>query len=185
MKQVSKQVKMNVGIKKLHKDAVIPSYAHETDCGMDLTAVSKTTDEYGNVVYGFGLAFEIPEGYAGFIFPRSSNYRSGLLLTNCVGIVDSGYRGEVMAKFASRYVIARPQRLVDKIKMLFETKKSFKKTTFYDIYTTMYWDGRVNYNVGDRVAQMVILPYPKVTFVEKEELSETDRGEGGYGSTGK
>jgi hypothetical protein len=89
-----------------------------------------------------------------------------------------------MAKFASRYVIARPQRLVDKIKMFFEIKKSFKKTTFYGIYTTMYWDGRVNYNVGDRVAQMVILPYPKVTFVEKEELSETDRGEGGYGSTG-
>lgn len=185
MKQVSKQVKMNVGVKKLHKDAVIPSYAHETDCGMDLTAVSKTTDEYGNVVYGFGLAFEIPEGYAGFIFPRSSNYRSGLLLTNCVGIVDSGYRGEVMAKFASRYVIARPQRLVDKIKMLFETKKSFKKTTCYDVNITACWDNKMNYNVGDRVAQMVILPYPKVTFVEKEELSETDRGEGGYGSTGK
>jgi dUTP pyrophosphatase len=185
MKQVSKQVKMNVGIKKLHKDAVIPSYAHETDCGMDLTAVSKTTDEYGNVVYGFGLAFEIPEGYAGFIFPRSSNYRSGLLLTNCVGIVDSGYRGEVMAKFASRHVMARPQRLVDKIKMLFETKKSFKKSTFYDVNSTACWDDKINYNVGDRVAQMVILPYPKVTFVEKEELSETDRGEGGYGSTGK
>lgn len=180
-----KQKELKVNIKKLHKDAVIPSYAHETDCGMDLTAVSKTTDEYGNVVYGLGLAFEIPEGYAGFIFPRSSNYRSGLLLTNCVGIVDSGYRGEVMAKFASRYVIARPQRFVDKIKMLFETKKSFKKTSFYDIYTTMCWDDKVNYNVGDRVAQMVILPYPKVTFVEQEELSETDRGEGGYGSTGK
>jgi dUTP pyrophosphatase len=179
-----KRKELKVNIKKLHKDAVIPSYAHETDCGMDLTAVSKSTDEYGNVVYGFGLAFEIPEGYAGFIFPRSSNYRSGLLLTNCVGIIDSCYRGEVMAKFASRYVIARPQRFVDKIKMFFESKKSFKKTSFNDVNTTTCWD-KMNYNVGDRVAQMVILPYPKVTFVEKEELSETDRGEGGYGSTGK
>lgn len=180
-----KQKELKVNIKKLHKDAVIPSYAHETDCGMDLTAVSKTIDEYGNVVYGFGLAFEIPEGYAGFIFPRSSNYKSGLLLTNCVGIVDSGYRGEVMAKFASRYVIARPQRLVEKIKMLFETKKSFKKTSFYDINTTACWDNKINYNIGDRVAQMIILPYPKVEFVEVDELSDTERGTGGYGSTGK
>lgn len=180
-----KQKELKVNIKKLHKDAVIPSYAHETDCGMDLTAVSKTIDEYGNVVYGFGLAFEIPEGYAGFIFPRSSNYKSGLLLTNCVGIVDSGYRGEVMAKFASRYVIARPQRLVEKIKMLFETKKSFKKTSFYDVNTTACWNNKINYNIGDRVAQMIILPYPKVEFVEVDELSDTERGTGGYGSTGK
>lgn len=180
-----KKNELKVKIKKLHEDAVVPTYAHETDCGMDLTAVSKTIDEYGNMVYGFGLAFEIPDGYAGFIFPRSSNHKSGMLLTNCVGIVDSGYRGEVTAKFASRYVIVRPQRLVDKIKMFFETKKSFKKTTCFDINSTACWNGKANYNVGDRVAQMVILPYPKVTFEEVEELSESERGTGGYGSTGK
>lgn len=180
-----KQKTMKVKIKKLHPDAVIPSYAHATDCGMDLTATSRTFDEYGNVVYGFGLAFEIPEGYVGFIFPRSSNYKSGLLLTNCVGIVDSGYRGEVMAKFASRFVMARPRKFADKLKILFETKKSFGKTTYYDIISSVCWDNKINYKIGDRVAQMVILPYPKVEFVEVDELSNSDRGDGGYGSTGR
>lgn len=180
-----KQKTIKVNIKKLHKDAVIPSYAHSTDCGLDLTAVSKTYDEYGNVVYGFGLAFEIPEGYAGFIFPRSSNHKSGLLLTNCVGIVDSCYRGEVTAKFASRFVMSRPRKFVDKLKMFFETKKSCRKTTYCNINSTAVWDDKINYNIGDRVAQMVILPYPKVEFNEVEELSETERGTGGYGSTGK
>ena len=185
LEKLNKKADLQVKIKKLHPDAVIPSYAHETDCGMDLTAVSKTFDEYGNVVYGFGLAFEIPEGYAGFIFPRSSNHKSGLLLTNSVGIVDSCYRGEVTAKFASRYAMIRPKKLVDKIKMFFETKKSFKKAIFNDIYTNPCLDKNANYNIGDRVAQMVILPYPKVEFVEVDELSDTERGTGGYGSTGK
>ena len=178
MKQVSKQVKMNVGIKKLHKDVVIPSYAHDTDCGMDLTAVSKTFDEYGNVVYGFGLAFEIPEGYAGFIFPRSSNHKSGLLLTNCVGIVDSGYRGEVTAKFASRNY---EQKIIYKA----IDGDRWNAGTQREVVVAPKFVETDNYNVGDRVAQLVILPYPKVTFVEKDELSDTDRGEGGYGSTGK
>lgn len=179
-----KQKTLKVNIKKLHNDAVIPQYAHSTDCGLDLTAVSKTFDKHGNAVYGFGLAFEIPEGYAGFIFPRSSNYKSGQLLTNCVGIVDSGYRGEVTAKFASRHVIVRPRRLIDKIRMFFETENSCNKL-YFDVNSGHCWDNRFNYNVGDRVAQMVILPYPKVEFNEVEELSETERGAGGYGSTGK
>lgn len=180
-----KQKTLKVNIKKLHPDAVTPSYAHSTDCGLDLTAVSKNFDEYGNVVYGFGLAFEIPEGYAGFIFPRSSNHKSGLLLTNCVGIVDAGYRGEVTAKFASRAMLARPRKLVDKIKVFFETKQSLKKELYYSVNISHHFDPRVNYNIGDRVAQMVILPYPKVEFVEVDELSDTERGTGGYGSTGK
>ena len=179
-----KQKTIKVNIKKLHKDAVIPSYAHSTDCGLDLTAVSKTYDEYGNVVYGFGLAFEIPEGYAGFIFPRSSNHKSGLLLTNSVGVIDSGYRGEVTAKFASRFTMSRPRKFIDKLKMLFETKKSFKATNYNEINTSNCFEN-INYNVGDRVAQMVILPYPKVEFNEVDELSKTERGKGGYGSTGK
>ena len=156
-----KQETLTVKIKKLHPDAVVPTYAHETDCGMDLTAVSENFDKYGNVVYGFGLAFEIPEGYAGFIFPRSSNHKKGLLLTNSVGVIDSGFRGEVTAKFASRKFISY---------------EGVVKPTFY-VYDT--------YNIGDRVAQMVILPYPKVEFVEVDELSDTERGTGGYGSTGK
>lgn len=161
-----KQETMKVNIKKLHPDAVVPSYAHSTDCGLDLTAVSRTFDEYGNVVYGFGLAFEIPEGYAGFIFPRSSNHKSGLLLTNSVGVIDAGYRGEVTAKFVTQ--------------LNYPTYEDENKSRIRHIY-----DENKIYNIGDRVAQMVILPYPKVEFVEVDELSETERGTGGYGSTGK
>ena len=174
-----KQKELKVNIKKLHPDAVIPSYAHETDCGMDLTAVSKTFDEYGNVVYGFGLAFEIPEGYAGFIFPRSSNHKSRLLLTNSVGIVDSGYRGEVTAKFAQRTSVSAPTKFWSRIKLWL-----LGKMDNGDLKT---WEAANsgNHKVGDRVAQMVILPYPKVQFVEVDDLSDTERGTGGYGSTGK
>jgi dUTP pyrophosphatase len=145
-----------------------------------LTAVSKTFDEYGNVVYGFGLAFEIPEGYAGFIFPRSSNHKSGLLLTNSVGVIDSSYRGEVTAKFATRSVIAMPRRLWHRLKFIFTCElRGYNTCTWHN------FNEDANYNIGDRVAQMVILPYPKVEFVEVDELSDTERGTGGYGSTGK
>ena len=175
-----KQKTLKVNIKKLHPNSVIPTYAHDTDCGMDLTAVSKNFDEYGNVVYGFGLAFEIPEGYAGFIFPRSSNHKSGLLLTNSVGIVDSCFRGEVTAKFASRISTSLPKKFFER--MIAVLTGNFAG---YDVTTTNHYCEGFNYNIGDRVAQMVILPYPKVEFVEVDELSDTERGTGGYGSTGK
>lgn len=90
---------MQVNIKRLHKDAVIPSYAKHGDAGMDLTATSKSYDEHGNVCYGTSLAFEIPNGYVGYVFPRSSNSKKDLLLSNSVGVIDSGYRGEVVLKF--------------------------------------------------------------------------------------
>jgi dUTP pyrophosphatase len=157
---------MKVKVKKISEGAVLPFYATEGAAGMDLTATGKEYDSKGCVVYGTGLAFEIPEGYAGFIFPRSSNYKSGLLLTNCVGIVDSGYRGEVMAKFVTR--------------LNYPSYEDENKSKIRHIY-----DEDKTYNIGDRVAQMVILPYPKVEFVEVDELSNSDRGDGGYGSTGR
>ena len=177
-RNAQKQQDLKVRIKRLHPNSVIPTYAHSTDCGLDLTAVSKTFDEYGNVVYGFGLAFEIPEGYAGFIFPRSSNHKSGLLLTNSVGVIDAGYRGEVTAKFATRKWITQPEKLIDRIRYFIKGDYSGK------LNTQAVFNKR-NYEIGDRVAQMVILPYPKVEFVEADELSDTERGTGGYGSTGK
>jgi dUTP pyrophosphatase len=146
---------MDVKIKKLHKDAVIPSYSKAGDAGMDLTAVTKEfeVNEAGQklLVYDTGLAVEIPTGYVGLVFPRSSISKTGLIMTNHVGVIDSGYRGTIKQKFR---VDGRP------------TKKS-------------------SYNVGDRVAQMIILPYPSINFVESSELSSTERGDGGYGSSGK
>lgn len=177
-RNAQKQQDLKVRIKKLHPNAVIPTYAHDTDCGLDLTAISKTFDEYGNVVYGFGLAFEIPEGYAGFIFPRSSNHKRGLLLTNSVGVIDAGFRGEVTAKFATRKWLAQPEKLIERIRYFIKGDYSGRLNSF------AVFNER-NYEIGDRVAQMVILPYPKVEFVEVDELSDTERGTGGYGSTGK
>ena len=80
--------KLKVHVKKLHPDAVIPQYAKDGDAGMDLVAVSSQyTQDY--ISYKTGLAFEIPQGYVGLLFPRSSNSKKNLLLTNSVGVIDS------------------------------------------------------------------------------------------------
>ena len=142
---------MKVRIKKLNENAVIPKYAKHGDAGMDLTAVSMELDAYGNVCYGTGLAFEIPEGYVGLIFPRSSICKKQLLLSNAVGVIDSGFRGEVTMKF----------------------KRAYIHGTNFDIY-----------KVGERIGQIIILPYPSIEFEEVQELSETERGTNSYGSTG-
>jgi len=139
---------LKINVKKLHPDAIIPSYSKEGDAGMDLTAVTLTETAY-DITFGFGLALEIPKGYVGLIFPRSSIRKYDLLLTNSVGVIDSGYRGEIQA--------------------------TFKKTNRLDSF----------YKVGERVAQIMIIPYPTVKFNEVDELSDTDRGTGGFGSTGK
>lgn len=151
---------MKVKIKRLLENAVIPKYSKQGDAGMDLVATSKQYDENGNVVYGTGLAFEIPQGYVGLLFPRSSNSKQDLLLSNSVGVLDSGYRGEVSLKF---------------------------KISNLDYYgaDAAYFGGSKEYVVGDRIGQIVILPYPKIEFEEVEELTITERGAGGYGSTGR
>lgn len=147
---------LKVKIKKLIPEAVIPKYAKPGDAGMDLVATSHEFEKNAAgrrmQVYGTGLAFEIPEGYVGLIFPRSSIAKTDLALTNCVGVIDSGYRGEVKFKFA----IDGGSRA---------TQES-------------------SYKVGDRIGQIIIMPYPAVEFEEAEELSSTERGSGGFGSSG-
>jgi dUTP pyrophosphatase len=144
---------MKVKIKKLHPEAVVPKYAKPGDAGMDLTATSKLFDDAGNVVYGTGLAVEIPVGYVGLIFPRSSNAKTDLYLTNHVGVIDSGYRGELMFKFRKS-----------------DSTKNFQEARLYE--------------VGDRVGQLIIIPYPQIEFEETEELADSQRGVGAYGSSG-
>ena len=162
---------LKVKIKKLNENAVIPAYSQDGDAGMDLVATSKYYDDDGNIVYGTGLAFEIPKGYVGLIFPRSSNAKQQLLLSNSVGVIDSGYRGEVMLKFKSS---ASSFSLKTLIKLIFN---SDAKITVINNFT-------ISYYVGERVGQMIILPYPQIKLEEAQELSETERGNGGYGSTG-
>jgi dUTP pyrophosphatase len=153
---------MEVKIKKLDERAIIPTYAKDGDAGLDLTFISRTVDVEGNVVYGTGLAFEIPKGYVGLVFPRSSISKKDLYLTNAVGVIDAGYRGEITAKFKAgiSYIEEENPRF-----------GVFSKPRMYE--------------VGERGCQMIILPYPHIDFVLADELSDTERGKGGYGSTGK
>lgn len=139
---------MKVKFKKLVENAKAPYQGTVGSAGFDLFATSKEQIDRYLTKYGTGLAVEIPAGHVGLIFPRSSCYKQGMLLTNCVGVIDSDYRGEITAVFLGTHK-------------------------------------EICYNVGDRIMQLVIMPYPQVEFVEVAELSETARGIGGYGSTGK
>ena len=141
---------MKINFKKLTPNAVTPTYAHEGDGALDITATRKYFDEKGNRCYGTGLALEIPEDYVGLLLPRSSNSKKDLILTNSVGLIDATYRGEITFKFRSQL--------------------------------SAYVD---EYEIGERVGQLLIIPRPHVELVEMDELSDTDRGNGGYGSTGK
>lgn len=151
---------MKVKIKKLYEDSILPTKAHATDAGYDLYAHSKSYDDDGNVVYGSGVAMEIPKGYVGLVFPRSSNAKKNLILSNSVGVIDSGYRGEISFKFKPSIVIEKPD--------LAYMPESISK-----------------YEIGERIGQIIIMPYPEIEFVEVEELSDSERGDGGYGSSGK
>lgn len=154
---------MKIKIKRLSENAVLPVKAHASDAGFDLTATSCTIDENGAMVYGTGIAVEIPDGYVGLVFPRSSIAKKDIILSNCVGVIDSGYRGEVMAKF--------------------------KPTNFFNYYSDCGriverpHDGSI-YGIGERIAQLIIMPIPEIEFEEVEELSDSERGTGGYGSSG-
>ena len=139
-----------VKVKKIVPEAVIPSYSKPGDAGMDLTITKEIENTSFSVSYGFGIAMEIPKGYVGLVFPRSSVRNQDLILSNCVGVIDSGYRGELQA--------------------------TFKKTQGLD---------SIKYKVGERGAQIIILPYPTIYMTEVPELSDTERGSGGFGSTGK
>jgi len=139
-----------VKIKRLHKNSIIPSYSKIGDAGLDLVATSKFYDDFDNVCYGTGLTIEIPEGYVGLLFPRSSISKTDLTLRNSVGIIDSSYRGEIVLKF-----------------------------------NNILMSSCEPYNVKERIGQLIIMPYPTIEFEEVEELSTTERGAQGFGSTGK
>ena len=144
---------MQVKIKKLNPIAVVPKYAKSGDAGLDLVATRIISNTTFQIEYGTDLAFEIPSGYVGLIFPRSSIRNYDLALSNSVGVIDSGYRGEI-------------------------------KFTFNKIYAPNHINRVDDYKVGDRIGQILILPYPKIQLVESDELSDSERGDGGFGHTG-
>lgn len=136
--------------KKVAEGIEMPRYAHEGDVGLDLRITETVTLEpMQKCVVGCGLAVEIPSGCVGLVFPRSGlAAKQGITLSNSVGVIDSGYRGEVCAAL---------------INQSYET---------------------VTLEAGTRVCQLVVMPYVPCELVPVDELSDTERGAGGFGSTG-
>lgn len=196
---------ITIFVKKLNENAVIPTYAHEGDVGMDITAIGVEYDEEKDMyIYHTGLSFESDFNIGDFIFVRSSNRKTDAYLCNHVGIVDSAiYRGEVMICMKNRdsletiteinalksfmdglCIISRcdpHMSLKDATESAFEVYKLTKEDYIKRAKNLEF----APYKVGDKIAQMVCLKYPTVKLVEKNELSETERGEGGFGSTDK
>lgn len=153
---------MKLKIKKLHPDAVVPKYAtagaacfdlHALECGW--AGKSRPSTVYpgaiisGAATFRTGLSFEVPDGHAMLIFSRSGHgFKNDVRLSNCVGVIDSDYRGEVQVRLRSD-------------------------------------DTPMEVKAGDRIAQAIIIPFPQVEFEEVEDLSDTERGTGGFGSTGQ
>ena len=136
--------------KKLVENAVVPNKATSGSNGFDLTATSKEWhDEFQAYVYGTGVAFEIPKGYVGLLLPRSSVRKYDLIMANCVGVIDSDYRGEIMATF--------------------KATDPFEK----------------EYEIGDKICQLVVVPAPEFELKEVDKLSETERGTKGHGEADK
>lgn len=123
----------------------------EGNAGLDFTAIHVEHNPLYHE-YDTGIAVEIPEGYMGLLFPRSSISKTNLILANSVGLVDSSYRGTIRFRFKDSR----------------NTSKSKQNV----------------YKLGDRVGQLVVVPYPAIHLIESNELSETSRGEKGFGSTG-
>lgn len=156
---------MNLKFKRLHPNAVLPSRAHPTDAGLDLTSVSDyrivLTEAVNKgqayyIEYDTGIAVEIPEGHVGLIFPRSSISKTALMLANAVGVVDCHFTGEIKFRF----------------KLDAENRSQVKGY------------GDPIYKKGDRIGQLIVLPYPKFQPEWVDELSSTDRGSKGFGSSG-
>lgn len=143
---------MTINFVKLNKNAIVPTYGTPFAAGADLYALPDGDIEINagqTALIHTGIAIQIPEGYAGFIFARSGiATKRGLAPANKVGVIDSDYRGEIMVSIHNHSDM--PQVIAS----------------------------------GERVAQLVIMPYLKADFCESEELDATDRAAGGFGSTG-
>ena len=159
-------MKLKLKIKKLHPMAKVPAYVHDGDACFDLHAcmvdgmayIGRHVEPGYPVTFGTGLAFEVPEGWAMLIFSRSGQgFKHGVRLANCVGVIDAGFRGEVMVKLTSDAL---------------ESDFNADKPPYF-------------VQPGDRIAQAMLVPVHRIAFEVVDELSESERGAGGLGSTGQ
>jgi dUTP pyrophosphatase len=150
---------MQIKFKKLYKDALAPTRGSEHAAGWDLYSHSFEEYKEGRIKWRTGIAVEIPKGYVGLLFPRSSIHKQDVIQSNSVGVIDSDYRGQIFIPYKA-----------DPVYILEHLSQKRPMNTF---------------GVKERIGQIIVIPYPKIEFVEVDELSETVRGEGGFGSTGQ
>jgi dUTP pyrophosphatase len=149
-------------VKKLDPNAVLPARAQEGDVGYDVVALDDGTWSPDGTFYEYktGLAIEVPKNFHTELFPRSSVTKYDLVLGNSIGLVDNGYRGEIRFRF--KYI---PRFTVEEGVLTQQPPILYKK--------------------GDKIGQIVVRPSVTFDVAEVEELSSTERGAGGFGSTGK
>lgn len=154
-------------VKKLHEDAVLPKQATDSDAGYDLVAIDDgTVSEDGYIQYKTGISIEPPAGYHTEIFPRSSISKYDLVLANSIGLVDYGYRGEILVRF--KHVKSFCEEQTTSCVALSECKSLIRK-----------------YKKGDRIAQLVIRKTERAQFEWAEEINQTERGDRGFGSSSR
>lgn len=154
-----------IKVQKLHPDAVLPKSANSTDAGYDLVAVDDgTVSEEGYIQYRTGIAISPPEGFHTEIFPRSSISKYSLALANSIGLVDNGYSGEILVRFK----FAAPLQ-------------SHGNNVFANVGIGM---AKI-YKKGDRIAQLVVRKTRIASFEWVDELAQTERGTGGFGSSSR
>jgi dUTP pyrophosphatase len=141
---------------KLSKEykGIVPKYAKEGDAGIDLMATEIISESETQIVYNTGFSVEVPEGHVAYIYPRSSIRDKRLVMSNSVGVVDSGYRGEIQCTFIKTY------------------SEHIGREYQHDIY-----------QVGDRICQIIIEKLPNINFIPVKKLSKSIRGKTGHGST--
>jgi dUTP pyrophosphatase len=159
---------MNINIQLLDKLAKVPTQSREGDAAWDLVATSRTI-EGKYVEYGTGIVVAIPEDHVGLLFPRSSVSNYDLNLANCVGVIDANYRGEVKLRFKTAIPV---KEWNDQIGNPFDPGQDYDE--IFKIY-----------NVGDKVGQLIVIPRPYLEFNVVDNLNTTNRGAGGFGSSGK
>lgn len=159
---------MQVKIKKLHPFAITPTYATDGSGCFDIYTIDNALSVAGigpgdAFAFRTGLVFEVPEDHVMLVFSRSGHgFKNDIRLANCVGVIDSDYRGELLVKL----------RCDEEAPIMAFGKAPAEKTY-------------LRINPGDRIAQALVVPIPRIQFVEVDELGTTARGAGGFGSTGK
>jgi dUTP pyrophosphatase len=151
---------LTVQFKKLSERAIIPTKGSEIAIGYDIVATSRSVIKNGVIKYGTGIAVDIPKNYGLYIYPRSSISKMDMRLANSIGVIDPDYRGEIFI----------PMEVINMVQ-----SGNIKRIRDNDLI----------YKVGDRIAQAVLLPRLDINFKEVETLSDTNRGKGGFGSTGR